>query len=340
MTHRHTHTHCHTVAHTHSHSHAHTHSRTHTRACAHTHIHIHTHAHRDDIDALPRKSPHLVLSFKKQTERPQPQSAADTPAALGPGSYIHSDHMPLSLTGKYVSSGHKGIKAVDFSKVTARGWGVRPGSAPAVNDEMTVDEEAHAAAQNYFGDDLNPSDLIALQALDQKTRSGSGSPKRTSFRAGAAAEGGSSSRPGSPERSQSPTMASPGTGPIPLGPDDLVRYGTGGLANSLHGGSFTRTSRAQEVQGMRACADGKVRLLFLIQMSSQGGRFRFAQHHLGTEGGGEGAAHIHPLYARSIDQTPTDKPSTSRGSAPSKRCLSKMRPAHPSVHPFIIHPSI
>lgn len=250
--------------------------------------HLHGKYYRDDIDALPQKSKHLVMPFDKQPPRPKPGTSAETPEALGPGAYIGTDNLPLSWTGKHVRAGHKGIRnAPDFGKMSAR-----PGTAPPMpQPEPVADvgtEEAQAALQALFSADLNPSDLVSIGGLQQmagveagyhgtKARPGSAVPSSASSRPFSAAVYQRGLRPHSAAvastraahvvgvaTSGKPLSGVPGQEQAPsqgvqwLGQDDVQRYTSTGLRKNIPGGTMAKATRAQEIQGLRINSVGSV----------------------------------------------------------------------------------
>ncbi|KAF5842234.1 hypothetical protein DUNSADRAFT_8633 [Dunaliella salina] len=199
---------------------------------------------REGIDDVQRRSAQLVLPFSRQTERPNMlRATGSTTSALGPGTYIKGEQ-PTSLTGRHVEAGHKGIKHTpSFAKMTSR-----PGSAPTSSAQPhplqggpvppVPEAEVQGALLNMFGDELNPSELISVQEVQAHTQ-----PDHTRF----------TSPPSSPQHQQQSPR-----GATSLGPEHLARYSSTGLAKAIPGGSFSRTTRAQEVQAMRAASDGKI----------------------------------------------------------------------------------
>uniref|UniRef100_A0A7S3QXA0 Uncharacterized protein n=2 Tax=Dunaliella tertiolecta TaxID=3047 RepID=A0A7S3QXA0_DUNTE len=198
----------------------------------------------EGIDDVQRRSAHLVLPFSRQTERPTLLGATgSTTSALGPGTYIKGEQ-PTSLMGRHVEAGHKGIKHTpSFAKMTSRPGSAPPASAPPHPLQggpvpPVPEAEVQGALLNMFGEQLNPSELISVQEVQAHTQ-----PDHTRF----------TSPPSSPQhQQQSPRAVSS------LGPEHLARYSSSGLAKPIPGGSFSRTTRAQEVQAMRAAADGKI----------------------------------------------------------------------------------
>mmetsp|Transcript_22207 Transcript_22207/g.48492 ORF Transcript_22207/g.48492 Transcript_22207/m.48492 type:complete len:717 (+) Transcript_22207:152-2302(+) len=202
--------------------------------------------YHEQYDSLLQKSKKLLTKFEHQTPRPSPGTQADTPPQLGPGSYINSSYMPATWTGRHVEAGHKGIKqAPDFAVQTAR-----PGSAPPApryraQPQQEVDAAAAAAALKAMygahGADLDPSDLITIQTLEANCLTSAGPRPRSGRPTSAAVSVGG----------RSVAATAEGVTAMGLGPEDLEKFSSAGLAKKVPGGRFTHTTRAGETSGMR-----------------------------------------------------------------------------------------
>lgn len=173
----------------------------------------------------------------RQPPRPPPHNITDCPATLGPGSYLHSN-LPQTMTGRHVQAGHDPRQKVPgFSKYTAR-----PGSAPPARpapgpvppvpvmepSEMQQEQSAPYADDYFFGAAVL---ALAEKEWQQKPRV-----------AGAA-------RPPSAPAFGRSTSLGPGHY---LGPAELSKVTSSGLASHPKGGMFSLSTRAAGNKAIRA----------------------------------------------------------------------------------------
>ncbi|GAX75907.1 hypothetical protein CEUSTIGMA_g3350.t1 [Chlamydomonas eustigma] len=233
----------------------------------------------EGYDSGVRKSPKLITKFHLQVHRP-PLGTADTPPALGPGTYLNSDYMPDSLTGHHVTAGHGQHQrhTLDFSRQAAR-----PGSAPTsrlLGTEPVGAAEAAAIIRSMYGHkgaDLDPSSVyVGVHALmegnshDSRPRAKSAGLGRRPQSAAAALQLVRQQRArsavwgttgaiqeGDEEGVDGEVSALLGQmkrheGIQPLGYQEMEKFSSAGLARRIPGGRISTATRETETKGMRA----------------------------------------------------------------------------------------